>query len=70
MWMVQAERSTDGLPVVSVIHTDCILRGAHLIPIFGRDYVPLELHFSDSLDAFAGFYVNRYIDHHAFEILF
>lgn len=70
MWMVQAEQSTDGSPVVSVIHTDCILRGAHLIPIFGRDFVPSELHFSDSLDAFAAFYVNRYIDHHAFEILF
>lgn len=70
MWMVQAEQSTDGSPVVSLIHTDCILRGAHLIPIFGRDMVPSELHFSESLDAFAAFYVNRYIDHHAFEILF
>ena len=70
MWMVQAEVSEDGSPVVSIIHTECILRGAHLIPIFGRDLIPSQLHFSDSLDAFAAFYVNRFIDHHAFEILF
>ena len=70
MWMVQAEQSTDGSPVVSVIHTDCILCSTHLIPIFGQDFVPSELHFSESLDAFAAFYVNRYIDHHAFENIF
>jgi hypothetical protein len=70
MWMVQPEQSADGSPVISIIHTDCILRGAHLIPIFGQDFIPSGLHFSDSLDAFAAFYVNRFIDHHAFEILF
>jgi len=70
MWMVEAERSTDGSFVISVIHTDCILRGAHLIPIFGKNFVPEELHFSDSLDAFAAFYVNRFIDHQAFEMTF
>ena len=70
MWMVEVDRSRDGLPVISVIHTDCILRGAHLIPIFGKDFVPEELVFSDTLDAFAAFYVNRFIDHHAFEIIF
>ena len=70
MWMVQAEVSEDGSPVVSIIHTECILRGAHLIPIFGQDLIPSQLHFSDSLDAFAAFYVNQFINHHAFEILF
>lgn len=70
MWMVRAEQSMDGSPAVSVIHTDCILRGAHLIPVFGPDSIPSKLHFSESLDAFAAFYVNRFIDHHAFEILF
>jgi hypothetical protein len=70
MWMVEVDRSTNGLPVISIIHTDCILRGAHLIPVFGKDFVPKELHFSDTLDAFAAFYVNRFIDHHAFEIIF
>jgi hypothetical protein len=70
MWMVQPEQSADGLSVISIIHTDCILHGAHLIPIFSQDFIPSGLHFSDSLDAFAAFYVNRFIDHHAFEILF
>ena len=70
MWMVQPEVLQDGTDMVSIIHTDCILRSAHLIPIFGRDLIPTDLHFSDSLDKFAAFYVNRFIDHHAFEILF
>jgi hypothetical protein len=70
MWMVEVERSIDRLPNISVIHTDCILRGAHLIPSFGPDFVPEELRFSSTLDVFAAFYVNRFIDHHAFEIIF
>ena len=49
---------------------DCILHGAHLIPIFGQDFVPEGLHFSDTLDAFTVFYVNKFIDHHAFEIIY
>jgi hypothetical protein len=70
MWMVEVEQSTDGSPNISVIHTDCILHGAHLIPIFGPDFVPEELCFLGTLDAFAAFYVNRFIDHHAFEMIF
>jgi len=70
MWMVQAEQSADGSPIVSVIHTKYILRGTHLIPIFGQDFIPPGLHFSHSLDTFSAFYVNRFINHHAFEILF
>ncbi|KAI0287323.1 hypothetical protein BC826DRAFT_917322, partial [Russula brevipes] len=70
MWMVQADRFADGSPVISVIHTDCIIRGAHLIPIFGKDFIPTNVHFSESLDNFAAFYVNRFIDHHAFETIF
>jgi hypothetical protein len=43
MWMVQPEQLEDGSPVISVIHTDCILHGAHLIPIFGQDFIPSGL---------------------------
>jgi hypothetical protein len=67
MWVVQPE-VTDGLPVISVIHLDCMFRAAHLLPVFGDDPIPENISPHNSLDAFAAFYVNKYIDHHAFEI--
>lgn len=36
------------------------LRGAHLIPVYGRQYV----------DAFEAFHVNKYVDHRDNEIAF
>lgn len=55
---------------VSIIHIDTILRGAHLLPIFGdAEPVPHELNYTQTLDAFLAFYLNKYIDHHAHEIL-
>ena len=67
MWMVQPELD-DGMPVTTVIHLDCIFRAAHLIPIYGNAVVPATISHHNSLDAFAAFYVNKYADHHAFEI--
>jgi hypothetical protein len=47
------------------------LRGAHLIDVAGKEFVPLtNFDFSDSLDAFEAFYVNKYADHHSHEIAF
>jgi hypothetical protein len=54
----------------SVLHLDSFLRGAHLIPKYGMQRLPLDFHFSYSLDAFQAYYVNKYIDHHANEIIF
>ena len=36
----------------------------------GGDYIPLDLKFHNSLDAFQEFYVNKYIDHHSHEIVY
>ncbi|EDR05786.1 uncharacterized protein LACBIDRAFT_302507 [Laccaria bicolor S238N-H82] len=47
-------------------HTKC----AHLLPVFGRDVLPFDFHFSYSLDAFESYYVNKYADHHSHEICF
>jgi hypothetical protein len=69
MWVVQPEMDPNSLPVVSVIHLDCVIRAAHLIGIFGGDFIPKGLHFSQSLDSFKKFYINRFIDHHAFMLL-
>lgn len=70
MWGVQPEVDTDGLPVMSVIHLDCIVHAAHLVPIYGDEFVLKELMFHQSLDAFAAFYVNKFTDYHACEIAY
>ena len=69
MWIVRPDvshRSRDR----TVLHLDSFLRGAHLIPVYGNHPLPLDLHFTDSLTAFDVYYVNKYIDHHAHEIIF
>lgn len=69
MWIVQLEhRGKQRL--VTIVHLDTLLRGAHLIPVFGSAHIPIGFHFTHSLDAFNAFYVNKYIDHHANEIAF
>ena len=67
MWMVQPEVEDDGSPTISVLHLDRIFHAAHLLPIYGDDPIgSISPH--DSLDVFHAFYVNKYIDHHAFQI--
>jgi hypothetical protein len=67
LWLVCPEY-TDGSRDKSVLHLDTFLRAAHLIPVYGGQQIPLDFHFSKSLDFFEAYYVNKYIDHHAFEI--
>jgi hypothetical protein len=69
MWIVQPEVGHDGVPVTSIVHLDCIVRAAHLIGVFGNTSIPKTLHFSHSLDSFKYFYVNKFIDHHAFKTI-
>ncbi|KAF8325909.1 hypothetical protein F5887DRAFT_1065217 [Amanita rubescens] len=57
------------VPIQSVIHIDTILRNVHLIPVFGDGNVPQGLHYHHSFDVFDTFYVNKYADHHSFEII-
>lgn len=68
MYMVAPSFDEDGSPNMSIIHIDSIVRGAHLLPIFGTQFVPRGLQFHHSLDVFRGFYINRFIDHHSFEL--
>ncbi|KAJ3711704.1 hypothetical protein C8R42DRAFT_728400 [Lentinula raphanica] len=72
LWMVrpafwdQAQRK----PCLAVVHLDALVRAVHLIPVFGSQALPIELEHHQSLDVFKTFYVNKYADHHANEILF
>ncbi|KIN95133.1 hypothetical protein M404DRAFT_166588 [Pisolithus tinctorius Marx 270] len=59
------------IPHIAIIHIDAIYHAAHLIPIYAthnintRDIKP-----HDSYDTFNSFYVNKFANHHAFEIAF
>jgi hypothetical protein len=70
MWVVEPDWCADGSPCESVIHLDCILRAAHLIGVYGDDLLPPGLTAENSLDSFNSYFVNKFIDHHAFEIAF
>jgi hypothetical protein len=70
MWIVELDTSDDGETIVSIIHLDTIVRASHLLPVFGEERVSMTLSFTDTLDTFTRFYVNKYADHHAFEIAF
>jgi hypothetical protein len=56
--------------MVSVLHLDTFLRGAHLLPIFDDEPLPVGFPRTYSLDAFEAFYVDKYADNHAHEIAF
>lgn len=68
MWVVQPDDDDDGLPAVGVIHLDSVLRAAHLMPVFGNSFIPIGLTPDRTLDIFQSFYINKYIDYHAFEL--
>jgi hypothetical protein len=66
MWVVTPDY-VGGAPSISVIHIDSIFRAAHLLPIFDNDPLSRTLDYTSTLDSFNGFYVNKYIDYHAYE---
>jgi hypothetical protein len=66
MWVVRADDDETCPP--SIIHLDTVVRAAHLLPVFGPERVSKTLLFTDTLDTFTEFYVNKFVDHHAFEI--
>ncbi|KAI6001202.1 hypothetical protein EDD15DRAFT_2477653 [Pisolithus albus] len=70
MWMVRPSFTPRRERNLAVIHVDTIFRAAHLIPIYGRDFVPRNIKPCHSYDVFHGFYVNKFADHHAFEIAY
>jgi len=69
MWIVQPERDIDGNPTSSIIHLDCIIQACHLVPIFGMKAIP-PLRTTDTLTAFKYYYVNKYVDNHAYQLAF
>lgn len=82
MWMLEAayddedheddNRDNEKQRYNSIISMDSVVRAAHLIPIFGNaKFLPRGLTPNHTLTTiFRGWYVNKYIDYHAFEIAF
>ncbi|KAG2121641.1 hypothetical protein BD769DRAFT_1361185, partial [Suillus cothurnatus] len=70
MWIDRPGYRANNSPEHAVIHLDAIYHAAHLIPVYGTEFLPQELKFYHSYDAFQTYYVNKYVDHHAFEIAF
>lgn len=72
MWIVRPAFTGIGrnrARIISIIHLETIVRAAHLIGVsLGAD-TPEDLQSSQALDTFASFYVNKYADHHAFQLL-
>jgi len=70
-WVVRPESTRRGARHASVIHLDSIIRGAHLLLRFLSDApVYREINYMNVLDVYTSFYVNKFIDHHAFKIAF
>ncbi|KAF8258880.1 hypothetical protein EI94DRAFT_1619300, partial [Lactarius quietus] len=68
MWVVWPD-TTCGRQDKSVMHLDAFLQAAHLIPVYGKELLPLNFHYSYSLDTFEAYYVNKYIDNDANKIV-
>ena len=72
MWKVRVRKDPQTwLPICYVIPLVEIFHAAHLIPVFKGtpDTLSKETTFETSLDKYDVFYVNTFIDYHAFEIL-
>jgi hypothetical protein len=68
MWIVALEKY-HGKLASQVIDVRTIARAAHLIPIYGSDPIPPEVQYHNSLDKYQSFFINSFVDHHAFEFL-
>jgi hypothetical protein len=69
MWKLQREQDVNGEQPTQVIHLDSILRGAHLLPCYGEGFLPIEMKYTDALDAWDAYFVNQFVDQHAHELL-
>jgi hypothetical protein len=69
MWIVEPDVQ-DNEPITEIIHLDTIVRSAHLIAVYGNNQLPQDIPLCYTLDLFRSYYVNKYIDHHAFELAF
>jgi hypothetical protein len=69
LWIVAPKFVEEVQPCLSVINLNRIFRAAHLIPVYKtRSVIPRSLTMDRTLDEFKRFYINKFIDYHAFRI--
>ena len=68
MYIIQPDM-VGGYRNMAVISVDSIIRAAHLLPIFDETRLDHSLNYTHSLDVFKAFYVNHFIDPHAYELV-
>ena len=68
LWTVSLEEH-EGQPTFDIIDVRMIACAAHLIPVFGSDPIPSNIQHYNSLDHYKYFFVNAFIDYHAYELL-
>jgi hypothetical protein len=69
MWRVAPERDENNGQPVQVIHLNTIFRCIHLLPCYGKEFLPATLEGDGALDAWDEYFVNHFIDYHAHELL-
>jgi len=68
MWMVWPSFLPNHSSNHAVIHMDSIYCAAHLIPVYGAASISSHIKPHNCYDSFHTFYVNKYVDHHSFEL--
>lgn len=70
MYLVQPDTTDTGDPRLAIVHVDSIFRAVHLLPVY-RDnkFISRDITMHTSLDTLKLFYVNKFVDYHAFEVL-
>ena len=69
-WTVKPDFTDDGSPHLAIIHIDSIYRAVHLLAAHqDAQFINREITMHSTLDEFKLFYVNKYVDHHAFDSL-
>jgi hypothetical protein len=66
-WMVEPDNSNSKSPHIAIIYIDCIVRATHLMPTTRTAlFVNRSVTIHTSLNIYDLFYINRFVDNHAF----
>lgn len=68
MWKVQRAKR-HGNDLLQVISVRSIVRGTHLLPVYGSGRLPEDFHHTEALTRFREYFVNPFIDYHTHELM-
>ena len=70
MYEIQPELNEFGRQVSLIVHLDTIFRAVDLSPVFRGVVMPIDFHYSYSLDTLKTFYINKYGDYHSHHCIY